>query len=137
MTIATGFIAKTAQVGGVTLNGATTIGLSQGGVPVDLRSDGELYARVTPVIPTNPEVDVETRDLATTAAIGATGALSMVADKMTGGVVLSGTVTISASSCTILSVGRGTDINGQAVVRISARVNSADGIASGITITSV
>jgi hypothetical protein len=59
-----------------------------------------------------------------------------VADKMTGGKTLSGTVTFSATSCTVLSVSRGTDINGAAVLRVSARINSADGAASGLTITS-
>jgi hypothetical protein len=137
MTIAIGFLAKSAQVAGVTLSGTTTFGLSQGGVPVDLRSDGELYARVTPIIPTNIELDVETKDIASTIDAGTTGALSLVADKMTGGKTLSGTVTFSATSCTVLSVSRGTDINGAAVLRVSARINSADGAASGLTITSV
>lgn len=137
MTIATGFLAKSATVAGVTLNGATTFGLSQGGVPVDLRSDGELYARVTPIIPTNIELDVETKDIASTIDAGTTGSLSLVADKMTGGKTLSGTVTYAATSCTVLSVSRGTDINGAAVLRVSARINSADGAASGLTITSV
>lgn len=136
MTIATGFLAKSATVGGVTLSGMTTLGLSEGGSPIDLRSDGELYARVTPIIPANPEVEVETRDIAAAIVPGTTGSLSMVADKMTGGKTLSGTVTIAATSCTVLSAVRGTDINGQAVLRISARVNSADGAASGITVTS-
>ena len=77
MTIATGFLAKSAQVAGVTLSGTTTFGLSQGGVPVDLRSDGELYARVTPIIPTNIELDVETKDIASTVDAGTTGALSL------------------------------------------------------------
>jgi hypothetical protein len=136
MTIATGFLAKSAQVAGVSLSGTTTFGLSQGCVPVDLRSDGELYARVTPIIPTNIELDVETKDIAAAIDAGTTGALSMVADKMTGGKTLSGTVTFSATSCTVLSVSRGTDINGAAVLRVSARINSADGAASGLTITS-
>lgn len=137
MTIATGFLAKSAQVAGVTLSGTTTFGLIQGGVPVDLRSDGELYAKVTPIIPTNIELDVETKDIASAIDSGTTGALSLVADKMTGGKTLSGTVTFAATSCTVLSVSRGTDINGAAVLRVSARINSADGAASGLTITSV
>jgi hypothetical protein len=136
MTIATGFLAKSAQIGGVTVSGAISFGLSQGGVPIDLRSDGELYPRVTPVIPTPIEVDIEGRDIAGSADAGTTGAMSLVADKMTGGKTLSGTVTYSAASSTILSVSRGTDLNGSAIVRISARVNSADGSTSGLTITS-
>jgi hypothetical protein len=136
MTIAVGFIAQSAVVAGVTLSGVTTIGLTETGAAVDVRSDGELYAKVTPVIPANSEVEFETRDIAAAITRGTTGSLSMVAGKMTGGVTISGTVTIAASSCTVLSVVRGTDINGQAVLRGSARVNSADGAASGVTITS-
>lgn len=137
MTIATGFLAKSAQVGGSTISGHTTFGLSQAGTPVELKSDGELYSKVTPIIPANIEIDVETRDIGTTVDVGTSGALSLVADKMVGGKTLTGTVTFSASSSTILSVSRGTDINGNAVARISARINSADGSASGLTITSV
>ena len=135
MTIATGFLAKSAQVGGVTLSGMTTFGISRTATPVAIRSDGELYDKVTPLIPGNVEVDIETRDIASAAAVGASGAMSLVADKMTGGVALSGTVTYAASSSTITSVSQGTDIGGQAVLRITARVNSADGVASGLTIT--
>jgi hypothetical protein len=45
-------------------------------------------------------------------------------------------VTYSATSSTITSVSQGTDIGGSAVLRITARINSADGAASGLTITS-
>lgn len=136
MTIATGFLCKSAQLAGVTLSGATTFGISQGGTPIDLRSDGELFAKVTPIIPDNLMVDVETRDIAAAIEVGTTGAMSLVADKMTGGKVLSGTVTYAAAGVTVTAVSRGTDINGSAVLRVTARVNSADGAASGLTITS-
>jgi hypothetical protein len=136
MTIATGFLAKSAQIGGVTLSGTTTFNVNDGGTVVPLKSDGELYQRVTPIIPDNITIDAETRDIASTVAVGTSGALSLVADKMTGGKTLSGTVTYSATTSTITSVTRGTDINGQAVLRISAVINSADGAASGLTITS-
>lgn len=135
MTIAHGFLAKSAQVAGVSLSGTTTFGLSQGGTPVELRSDGELYAKVTPIIPSNIEVDVETRDIAAAIDVGTTGALSLVADKMVGGKTLTGTTSFAAAGCTVTSVTRGTDINGAAVLRVSARINSADGSASGLTIT--
>lgn len=138
MTIATGFLAQSAQIGGLTLSGLTTIGLSQGGSPVDLRSDGELYPRVTPIIPTPIEVDLETRDISpTTADTGLSGAMSIVAAKMTGGKTLSGSVTFTAASSTIISVSRGTDINGAALTRITARINSPDGLVSGLTVTVV
>lgn len=136
MTIATGFLAKSAQVGGVTLNGMTTFGLSRTASVVPIRSDGELFDRVTPVIPGNVEIDIETRDIAASVDVGATGAMSLVADKMTGGKALSGSVTYSAASSTVTSVSQGTDIGGAAVLRITARVNSADGAASGLSITS-
>lgn len=136
MTIATGFLAKSAQVGGVTLNGMTTFGLSRTASVVPIRSDGELFDRVTPVIPGNVEIDIETRDIAASVDVGATGAMSLVADKMTGGKALSGSVTYSATSSTVTSVSQGTDIGGAAVLRITARVNSADGAASGLSITS-
>lgn len=136
MTIANGFLAKSAQAGGVTFSGMTTFGLSRSGSVVPIRSDGELYDKITPIIPGNVEVDIETRDIAASVDVGATGAMSLVADKMTGGKTLSGTVTYSATSSTITSVSQGTDITGAAVLRITARVNSADGAASGLTITS-
>ena len=136
MTIANGFLAKSATVGGVALAGMTTFGVSRGGSVVPIRSDGELFDRVTPINPSNVELDIETRDIAASVDVGTTGALSLVADKMTGGKTLSGTVTYSASSSTITSVSQGTDINGSAVLRITARINSADGAASGLTITS-
>ena len=136
MTIANGFLAKSAQVGGVTLSGMTTFGLSRTASVIPMRSDGELYDKVTPIIPGNVEIDVETRDIGATVDVGATGALSMVADKMTGGKTLAGTVTFSATSSTVTSVSQGTDIGGSAVLRITARINSADGSASGLSIVS-
>jgi hypothetical protein len=135
MTIATGFLAKSATVAGVTCNGLTTLGFSQGGAAVDLRSDGELFARVTPIIPSNIDLEIETRDLGVAIEAGTTGSLSIATDKMTGGKTLSGTLTFTATTVTVRSVSRGTDINGQAVVRIGATINSTDGAASGLTIT--
>jgi hypothetical protein len=138
MAIAHGYLAKSAQVAGVTLSGATSFSLSRGTASIiDLRSDGELFSTKTPLIPANVEIEVETRDLAADVAVGATGALSLVADKMTGGVTLSGTVTFAATSCTVTSVTQGTDINGQAVLSIGARINGSSGTASGLTVTSV
>jgi hypothetical protein len=135
MTIATGFLAKSATVAGVSCAGLTTLGFSQGGQAVDLRSDGELFAQVIPIIPSNIDLEIETRDLAVAIEVGATGSLSVATDKMTGGKTLSGTLTFTATTVTVRSVSRGTDINGQAVVRIGATVNSANGSASGLTIT--
>lgn len=136
MSIATGFLAKSATVGGVALSGMTTFAVARSGSIVSTKSDGELYEKVTPIIPGNVEIDVETRDIAAAVAIGTSGSLSLVADKMTGGVTLSGTVTFSATTSVILDVSQGTDIGGQAVLRIRARINSADGVASGLTVTS-
>jgi hypothetical protein len=135
MTIATGFIAKSATVAGVVCAGLTTLSFSQQGQVVDLRSDGELFAKVTPIIPGNIEVEIETRDLGVAIEVGTTGALSAVADKMTGGIAMSGTLTFAASSVTVRAVTRSDDINGQAVVKITAVINSATGAASGLTIT--
>jgi hypothetical protein len=136
MTIATGFLAKSAQIGGVTLAGTTEFSVNDGGSVVPLKSDGELYQRVIPIIPENITIEATTRDIASTVTAGTSGALSMVADKMTGGKTLSGTLTFSATTSTITSVTRVTDISGQTVLRISAVINSADGAASGLTITS-
>ena len=135
MTIATGFLAKSATVAGVTCNGLTTLGFSQGGQAIDLRSDGELFAQVIPIIPSNIDLEIETRDLAVAIEVGATGSLSVATDKMVGGKTLTGTLTFTATTTTVRSVSRGTDINGQAVVRIGATINSANGSASGLTIT--
>ena len=138
MTIAHGYLAKSATVAGVALSGSTSFSVSRPVAQiVDLRSDGELFARHTPVIPGNIEISVETRDIAADIAVGTSGSLSLVSDKMTGGVALSGTVTFSATSCTVTSVTQGTDINGNATVSIQARINSADGAASGLSVASV
>jgi hypothetical protein len=137
MTIATGFLAKNAVVAGVTCNGLTTLGFSQGGQAIDLRSDGELFAKVIPIIPSNWDLEIETRDLSVlgSAEVGTTGSLTIATDKMTGGKTLSGTLTFTATTATVRSISGGTDINGVAVVRISATVNSANGSASGLTVT--
>jgi hypothetical protein len=138
MTIGQGYLAKSATVAGTALSGATSFSVARGAATiVDLRSDGELFAQKTPIIPSNIEIEVETRDLAADVAVGATGTLSLVADKMTGGVTLAGTVTFSATSCTVTSVGQGTDINGQAVLRISARINASSATNAGLTVASV
>jgi hypothetical protein len=137
MTIATGFLAKSATVAGVACAGLTTLGFSQGGQAVDLRSDGELFAQKIPIIPSNWDLEIETRDLAVLGSIesGTTGSLSLATDKMTGGKTLSGTLTFTSTTVTVRSVSGGTDINGQAVVRIGATVNSANGSSSGLTVT--
>lgn len=135
MTIATGFLAKSATVAGTTCNGLTTLGFSQGGQAVDLRSDGELFAQVIPIIPSNVDLEIETRDLAVAIEVGNTGSLSLATDKMVGGKTLTGTLTFTATTVTVRSVSRGTDINGQAVVRIGATINSANGSTTGLTIT--
>ncbi len=135
MSIAYGFLAQSAQVGGLTISGHTVFGLTQNGNPLELKSDGELFSKVTPVIPENIMVEIETRDIGTAADVGTSGALSLVAAKMVGGKTLTGSATYAAVSSTIVSVTRGTDIHGNAVARIAARINSADGAASGLTIT--
>ncbi len=135
MAIANGFLAKSATVAGVSLSGMTSFGISESGSPVELRSDGQLYSTVTPIIPGNVEVEVETRDISAAISPGTTGSLSLVSDKMVGGKTLTGTTSFTAAGCTVLSASRGTDISGSAVLRISARINSADGVASGLTIT--
>jgi hypothetical protein len=134
MTISTGFLAKSATVAGVACAGLTTIGFSQGGQAVDLRSDGELFAQVIPIIPSNIDLEIETRDLAVAIEVGTTGSLSIATDKMVGGKTLAGTLTFTAATVTVRSVSRGTDINGQSVVRIGATINSANGTSTGLTI---
>jgi hypothetical protein len=136
MTISTGFLAKSAVVAGVTCNGLTTLGFSQGGQAIDLRSDGELFAVVIPIIPSNVDLEVETRDLAVAIEAGTTGSMTIATDKMVGGKTLTGTLTFTATTVTVRSVSRGTDINGQAVVRIGATINApAGGATTGLTIT--
>lgn len=138
MTISTGFLAKSATVAGVACAGLTTLGFSQGGQAIDLRSDGELFAVVIPIIPSNYDLEIETRDLAALGSIsvGTTGSLSLAADKMVGGKTLTGTLTFTAVTVTVRSVSGGTDINGQAVVRISATVNApAGGATAGLIVT--
>lgn len=134
----TGYLAKSAQVAGVTLNGFTTFSVTEGVVSQpNTRSDGELYETRTVLIPDNIQITVDSIDAnAGTLGVGTSGALSLVADKMTTGVTLAGTLTFSATSCTITSVTRGTDRDGNASFSIVARINSADGAASGMSIVS-
>lgn len=136
MTIANGYLAKSAQLGGIAFSGHTVFGLSENGRPIQLKSDGERYNKVTPIIPDNTIVEIETRDLGHAAAIGTSGAMSCVADKMVGGITLTGTLTFAAASTTILSVNRGYDIEGNAISRVTAVINSPDGAVSGLGITS-
>lgn len=135
---ADGYLAKSATVAGVALNGTTSFNVTEGvASQPNTRSNGNQYETRTVLIPDNITVNVESVDAnAGTLGIGTTGALSLVADKMTTGVTLSGTLTFSATSCTITSINRGADRDGNASFSITARINSADGVASGLTITS-
>ena len=136
---ADGYLAKTAQVAGVTLNGHTSFTVNEGvAAQPNTRSDGDQFERKTVLIPENVTVSVESVDAdAGTISVGTSGALSLVADKMTTGVTLAGTLTFSAVDCTVTSITRGTDRDGNATFSITARVNSANGSASGLTIASV
>ena len=139
---ADGYLAKTAQVAGVTLNGHTSFSVNEGvAAQPNTRSDGDQFERKTVLIPENVTVSIESVDAhangASVLAVGTSGALSLVADKMTTGVTLAGTLTFSAVDCTVTSITRGTDRDGNATFSITARVNSADGSASGLTIASV
>lgn len=137
MAIQHGFISGTAQVGGVVLTGTGSYTLNEGTMnQIDTKSDGELYETRTALIPENTTGSVELKDLQTSAAVGDSGALSITGRQMTGGLTQGNTVTIAATSSTITSVTRGTDINGQTTVTVEFRVNSPDGIASGLTVTS-
>lgn len=134
-----GYLAKTATVAGVALNGFTSFNINEGvAAQPNTRSDGQQYETKTVLIPDNITISVESVDAnAGTLGIGTSGALALVSDKMTTGVTLAGTLTFSAESCTVTSITRGTDRDGNASYSITARVNSANGIASGMTIASV
>jgi hypothetical protein len=133
-----GYLAKSAQVAGVTLNGTTSFSVTEGvASQPNTRSDGNQYETRTILIPDNVTVSIESVDAnAGTLGIGTSGALSLVSDKMTTGVTLDGTLTFSAASCTVTSVTRGTDRDGNASFSITARINSPDGSASGFTVAS-
>lgn len=137
MTIAHGYLSGTATVGGVSFNGASGFSLSEGVTSqLETKSDGELYEQRTVLIPDNVTGSVSGRNLETTAAIGASGTLTLTASRRTTGVTGTSTVTLSAVSSTITGIERSTDINGNTTVTINFRVNSADGAASGLSIAS-
>jgi hypothetical protein len=137
MTIAHGYLSGTGTVAGVAITGETSFSLDDGTTTmIETKSDGELREQRTVIIPENSTGSIATRNLETTAAVGTTGALSLTATRRTGGVAAGQTVTIAAASCTITQVSRGTDINGNTTVNVSFRVNSPDGIGTGVTITS-
>lgn len=137
-----GYLAKSATVGGVVLNGTTSFTINEGVVSQpNTRSDGQQYETRTILIPDNVTVSIESIDAhangASSIGVGTSGALALVSDKMTTGVTLAGTLTFSATSCTVTSITRGTDRDGNASYSITARVNSTDGAASGLSIVSV
>ena len=134
-----GYLAKSATVAGVALNGTTSFSVVEGvASQPNTRSDGNQYETRTILIPDNVTVNIESVDAnAGTLGIGTAGSLALVADKMTTGVTLAGTLTFSADSCVITSINRGTDRDGNASFSITARINSPTGSASGLTIASV
>lgn len=134
-----GYLAKTATVAGVALNGHTSFTVNEGvAAQPNTRSDGDQFERKTVLIPENVTISVESVDAnAGTISVGTSGSLSLVADKMTTGVTLAGTLTFSAVDCTVTSITRGADRDGNANFSITARINSATGAASGLTIASV
>lgn len=126
------FLAKSASVAGVSLPGAIQFTVTKSAQKVDTRSDAELYARVAPLVNVEETIEVEARDVGVSPALGTTGSTVVVAAKHLGGVNLSGTLTCTAASSTIIGVVHTVNQDGTPVVRVTAAANSADGVASGI-----
>ena len=136
MGMALTYIAKSASVAGVALTGATSFTVKKTGQVVDTRSDGELFARVSPLVNVEETIEVEAKDVGIAPALGATGTTICVGSKHNGGVALSGTVTCTATKSTVTDVQHTLNMDGTPVVRVTLRVESSDGQTSGIAWTS-
>lgn len=131
------YLASDATIAGTAFPEVRRLTVSRTAQEIDVRSDGQIFQVATALQNCREQMIIEGRDIGQAVAIGATGATSVVAIKHTGGITLSGTLTIAAASATVVAVEKGTDINGEPTITVTCNVNSSDGVTSGLTETSV
>lgn len=132
MTTANAHITKSAQLAGAAYTGVISWSIQEGASAVDIRSDGELYQRKAPLVQYVETITVELRDYSQVPVKGATGSTVLTAGTLSGGSATGTNRTLTAANSTIESVEHGTDLHGNAVVRVSISVQSSDGLTSGL-----
>lgn len=132
MTTANTYIAKSASICGSSKAGLTTFTVRASGTKANVRSDGDIYARLSPIVEVSETIECECRDVTSLPSVGASGQSTFVGAKpistQTGA-----TVTATAASTVVESVETTIGMDGQPVARITLSVNSSDGLASGIS----
>lgn len=132
MTTANTFLASSASIAGVASAGLITFTVRKRGTKADLRSDGEIYQRQAAIVSVEESLDIELRSAVINPAMGATGSTVLAGIKHTGGVTLSGSLTLTAALSTVESVEHTLDQDGKPVVRITVSVQSSNGTSSGL-----
>jgi hypothetical protein len=131
------YLASDATIAGTAFPEVRRVSVSRTAQEIDTRSDGQIFQVATALQNIREQIIIEGRDIGQLIAVGATGATNVVAIKHTGGITLAGTLTIAAALSTVVSVDKGTDINGEPTITVTVNVNSADGVTSGLVETSV
>jgi hypothetical protein len=132
MTTANAYLASAANICGSAYSGLVSFTTSAGGSPVELRSDGEIYARKACLVNIVEALNIQLRDFSQAPAVGASGQTVLTGVKHTGGTTLLGTRVVTAANSVVESVEHGTDINGNAVVNVTVSVQSSNGTSSGL-----
>ena len=126
------YLARSATVAGVALNGTVSFNVKQTGTPIDLSSDADIYRRHVAMSRVDEEIEVETLDVSAAIAVGASGSTTLVGAKHTGGVTLTGTLTCTATSGVVTGVDKTINQDGRPALRITLAVRSSDGATTGI-----
>lgn len=126
------YIAKSASVCGVALNGLVSFSVRTNGEVIDLKSDADIYDRLGCMSRVTEELQIETLDVAASITVGTAGATTLVGAKHTGGVTLSGTLTLTATSGVVTAVEHAFNQEGRPVLQVTVKVKSSTGAISGI-----
>jgi hypothetical protein len=132
VTTANAYFCQSASLAGTAATGAISWSVQEGATAVDLRSDGELYQRSAPLVQHVQTLSVELRDYNCIPNLGAVGSTVLIAGSLTGGSGTGTTRTLTCAHSTIESVEHGTDLHGNALVRVGISIQSSDGLTSGI-----
>lgn len=132
------YIAKSCTVATVALKGFVSIAITQRAQTVSPRGDGKLFREKTCTVAVEETVEIEAEDAGVAPALGATGALDAKGVQLADGIALGGDLaiaTVASASVTVNDIQRTVDMEGRPRLRLSLSVNSAAGIASGLSIT--
>lgn len=133
------YLAQSAALGSLILKGFVTVGIEINTTTVSPRGDGKLYAQQTCIVAVEESVTIEAEDIGVAPAIGATSALEVTGAKLAGGVEFGASdlviATAASASVTVHQVSRSLDMEGRPRLRLTLKVNSPDGISSGLAFT--